>query len=196
MTEIYDAPEDDHSTVSQSLRSTIISTVHDTVRYYGSRTKAAYDTTVKPTLSVCTQFILWYMFVHTIYWGLEQVRYSWCVSHGIAGYFHSLITSQSMMCTILTESSRVMSNTQFSNLTMLTSFIGLKLVSFAQSESRTSSTSTTTESVQSPNPKKKRKYECPEGSVPLFPDDSNESESDDSSDSAHSAQQNKKSKRD
>jgi hypothetical protein len=73
-----------------------------------------------------TQFALWYLLSHTIYWGIEQMRYSWCVGCGLQGYIHSLMFSQSIFCKILTETSKFVANQQLNNIMTLTSFIGIK----------------------------------------------------------------------
>lgn len=101
-----------------------------------------YYLTINPLIVTCTQFGLWYLFIHTIYWGLEQLRYKWCVSHGLSGYLYSLLVSQSLVCTALTETTKALSNTQISNITMFTTFIGLKCVGLFQKDNNNSTDST------------------------------------------------------
>lgn len=88
--------------------------------------KIFYNTAISPIVVTSFQFGLWYLFIHSLYWGLEQVRYNWCVSHGISGFLHSLLVSQSLFCGLLTETSKALSNTQINNLTLISSFIGVK----------------------------------------------------------------------
>lgn len=87
-----------------------------------------YKNAVHPSLIIIFQFMLWYITLHTGYWGIEQLRFKWCVPCGLSGYMQSLIVSQSLICKLLTELSSAMSTYQISNLTMLSSFIGLKCI--------------------------------------------------------------------
>ena len=90
------------------------------------KAKYIYQNGIHPTISIMCQFILWYILMHTAYWSIEQLRFMWCVPCGFSGYFQSLIVNQSLVCKLLTETSKIMGDYQWNTITMLSSFVGLK----------------------------------------------------------------------
>lgn len=88
--------------------------------------KISDNNNIKEKIKTILQFGCWYLFIHTCYWGLEQFKYKWCVSHGFSGYIHSLIFSQSHMCIALGETTKILSNHQLTSFGTICSFIGLK----------------------------------------------------------------------
>jgi hypothetical protein len=93
-----------------------------------NKIKRLYDRTLGPPITMILQLGLWYTFMHLIFWSIEQLRYKFCISSGIYGFFYSMIASQSLVCVVLTEASKVTLNGQFNNLTIISSFIGIKLL--------------------------------------------------------------------
>lgn len=92
------------------------------------KTKEMYHSKIEPVFSTLIQFVLWYLGFHTLYWSVEQLRFTWCVPCGLTGYLHSLVASQSLVCRFLTSASKTMADQQLSTITMLSSFIGAKIV--------------------------------------------------------------------
>lgn len=121
---------------TNDFKNTISQTVSNVTQVIDN----TYVTKIRPILSTLSQFLLWYVMCHTIYWSIEQIRYKWCVPCGFSGYVHSLVVSQSLVCRLLTETSKAMSNHQLSSITMLSSFIGLKCFSSANSANNTNNT--------------------------------------------------------
>lgn len=101
------------------------------VQWTSQKTKEVYVSKIEPVVSTILQFCMWYMLFHTIYWSIEQLRFTWCVPCGFTGYMQSLVTSQSLVCRLLTTTSKTMSDHQLSTITMLSSFIGMKCLSLA-----------------------------------------------------------------
>ena len=98
----------------------------DVTNFAFQKIKKIYETAFHPSITITCQFIMWYVTVHTFYWSIEQLRFKWCVPCGFSGYFQSLVVNQSLVCKLLTETSKIMSNYQFNTITMLSSFVGLK----------------------------------------------------------------------
>lgn len=103
--------------------------------------KKNYKNKVEPTLRTVLQFAMWYLLFHTLYWITEQLRFTWCVPCGLSGYIHTLIVSQSLVCRLLTSISKHMSDQQISSITLLTSFVGIKLISYTSSKETDDNTS-------------------------------------------------------
>lgn len=74
---------------------------------------------VKTVVKTITQFAGWYMFIHTLFWGLEQIKYTWCHK----GYIQSLIFSPTPMCIMLSETTNLITRTQITSLGTLFSFL-------------------------------------------------------------------------
>ena len=74
---------------------------------------------VKTVAKTIMQFAGWYMFIHTLFWGLEQIKYTWCHK----GYIQSLIFSPTPMCIMLSETTNLITRTQITSLGTLFSFL-------------------------------------------------------------------------
>ena len=116
------------TSVLNDLKTNVIFTASSTI----NSAKGVYKQNVQPVLSTVIQFAMWYVTFHTIYWSVEQLRFMWCIPCGFSGYIHSLVVSQSLVCRLLTETSKAMSNHQLSYITMLSSFIGLKCIKYVR----------------------------------------------------------------
>lgn len=121
---------------------------NDTIHSLSEKTHNVYESKVKPVVSTVSQFLLWYIMYHTIYWSIEQLRFSWCVPCGIAGYVQSLIVSQSLLCRLLTNISQAMADQQLNTITMLSSFIGIKYLSMSNPKKESTKNTQNTQNTQ------------------------------------------------
>lgn len=77
---------------------------------------------IKTIVKTILQFVGWYMFIHTIFWSLEQIKYTWCHK----GFIQSLIFSPSPMCVMLSETTNLMTRTQITSMGQLLSLFSFR----------------------------------------------------------------------
>lgn len=55
-------------------------------------------------------FVCVFMCIHAIFWGIEQIYFNWCVGQGFYGFFTSIVTNQSGVCSALRSVSSTISS--------------------------------------------------------------------------------------
>lgn len=88
-----------------------------------------YNRWIHPILTNSVYFVVIFLANHALFWGIEQVHFRWCAGHGIYGFFQSMMTNQSGVCSTLRQISGVASSSASQVLYVIVSLITAKLFS-------------------------------------------------------------------
>ena len=75
-------------------------------------------------LSIGLWTILCFIVLHTIFWTIEQIHYSYCTPCGFHGFLQSFFTSRSIICNSLRTVSIFASDASANSICFLISLIG------------------------------------------------------------------------
>ncbi len=65
-----------------------------------------------------------FLLIHSAFYIIEQIHYRWCASPGAYGFFQSMLTNGSGMCSQLRKVSNMASSASSNLIYLFTSFIG------------------------------------------------------------------------
>jgi len=64
-----------------------------------------------------------FLSIHAAFFAIEQIHYRWCVSHGLSGFFTSILTNGSGICTHLRRASLAAANATSNLISVFASFL-------------------------------------------------------------------------
>lgn len=84
-------------------------------------------------VSYFSYFLFYYLLLHTLFYGLEQLHYNFCTPCGFTGFITSIFTSRSSMCkalrTISWHASDASANVMYAGISLLGSMLTMKATS-------------------------------------------------------------------
>jgi hypothetical protein len=85
------------------------------------------DRWVVPGFSTGVYFLMLFCLNHFVFWGVEQMHYRWCTGSGLYGFFQSMLTNQSGICTTFRTVSGMASSSSTQVLYTVIATIAAKL---------------------------------------------------------------------
>lgn len=66
-----------------------------------TKTENVYKNWISPAITKGGYFFIIFVSIHSLFWGIEQLHFRWCVGSGISGFITSMLTNQSGICSAL-----------------------------------------------------------------------------------------------
>lgn len=85
------------------------------------------DRWILPGANTALYFTLLFCLNHFVFWGVEQMHYKWCTGSGLYGFFQSMLTNQSGICSTLRTVSTLASSSSTQVLYTVLATIAAKL---------------------------------------------------------------------
>ena len=99
-----------------------------------TKARAVYNDWILPTLSTGLYFFLLFCANHFVFWGVEQLHYNWCTGRGLYGFFQSMLTNQSGVCSAFRRISGLASSSGTQVLYAVIGLIASKLYNSERSQ--------------------------------------------------------------